>query len=181
MDIGTKIAIVALLVSLLGLPAAWLAVPGFQDWVKAQSRIKVGFAACAVVLLGLGLMLHIGINSHKQFPDTQEQSFTGRWCGPFDSEGNTEVLRITKQDGVNLSGTSKFEDRFGNDKGGHAMLQGTVLPDGAVTLVLIRDGNKVGVDTLRFVLTGKVAAVRGSIQVSIDSGRDTFYTRPCPS
>ena len=33
---GERIALIGLLVSLIGLPAAWLAVPGFQDWVKVH-------------------------------------------------------------------------------------------------------------------------------------------------
>jgi len=61
-------------------------------------RIEVGFAVAAVVMLGLWLILRGNF----------KQPLVGNWCGPFDKEGTTEVLHITKQDGSSVSGTSNF-------------------------------------------------------------------------
>src|SRR6266566_1134624 len=138
-------------------------IPAFSDAI--QRRLKI----FGPILFVLVVLIHVPIVPGKKL----SASLSGRWCGAWDEAGVTEVIDIA-QAGSQLSGTSFFIDRFGNLKGGRAMVQGVVGPDGHVTFTLIRDNG------LRFTLIGTADGVGGSLQVALAGNSPTYYTRPCP-
>jgi hypothetical protein len=91
---------------------------------KLAMRQAIGVAVIGAIGVILAAYFLRPPKAPPERPPIVSGSLIGRWCGPFDNTGVTEVLNITQQAAANVSGTSNFIDRFGVDKGGHSMLQG---------------------------------------------------------